>query len=268
MTDTESEHETGAGSHLDIDQELVMETVRRHRILSELQTAAADATDLEDALEISRSTIHRATKSLLDLDLIRKTDGAFELTGVGEVVAEETASFTKRLDAAISLAPLLNLVDVDIDVPVEHFDDAQVTRPKPRQPHFSVRRIIELIEESDELQILSSVISPFYVDVAHREMLDGMEINAIFDERIIDIVLGEYERKAMEAIETGNFEVSVHSEVPFELFLFDDRIGIAAHDENGIARVFVETDSPGAVEWAEELFERYLEEAEWVAGEH
>lgn len=263
---TDSEHEPGVGTRLDIDQKLIMETVRRYRILSELQTAAAGPSDLEDALEISRSTIHRATKSLLELNLIRKSDGAFELTGVGEVVAEETASFTKRLDAAIRLEPLLNLVDVD--VPVEHFDDAQVTQPKPRQPHFSVRRIIELIEESDEMRVLSSVISPFYVDVAHREMLDGMVIDAIFDERIIDIVLGEYEQKAIEAVETGNFEVYSHDGVPFELFLFDDRIGLAAHDENGIARIFVETDSPDAVEWAEELFERHLEEAQCVTGEH
>ncbi|WP_255170834.1 helix-turn-helix transcriptional regulator [Natrononativus amylolyticus] len=242
-----------------------MESVRRAALLAELRSAPADAGDLEDSLDISRSTVHRATNTLLELNLLQQSNGKYELTGVGEFVADETQAYRNRVGSALSLEPFLNLVDVD-DVPVQHFSEADVILPQPRQPHFSVRRIIELIQSSDTLGILSTVISPFYVDVAHREMLDGMEIEAVFDEEIIDIVLEEYEREALEAFETGRFHVHVHPDVPFELFLFDDRIGMAAHDENGIARVFVETDDPNAIDWASSLYERHLAESRPVAG--
>lgn len=243
-----------------IRQELPIEAVRRSDLLAALQSSPASPSELEQSLDISRSTIHRALKTLEELHLVEKTSGQYELTGVGTFVAAETNGYRERVDAAMSLEPFLNLVEID-DIPVEHFADAEVTRPKPRQPHYSVRRIIDLIERSAHLRIFSTIISPFYVDVAHREMLDGMEIQAIFDEGIIDIVLGEYEQEAYEAFETGCFDVHMHANLPFELFLFDDRIGMAAHDENGIARVFVETQSDEAIDWATDLYERYLEQS-------
>ncbi|MFC4438731.1 MULTISPECIES: helix-turn-helix transcriptional regulator [Natrialbaceae] len=241
-------------------QELLTEAVRRSDLLTALQSSPASPSELEQSLDISRSTVHRALKTLKELNLVEKTGGQYELTGVGMFVARETSVYRERVDAAMSLEPFLNLVEVD-DIPVEHFADAEVTRPKPRQPHYSVRRIIDLIERSEHLRIFSTIISPFYVDVAHREMLDGMEIQAIFNEGIIDIVLGEYEQEAYEAFETGCFDVYMHANLPFELFLFDDRIGMAAHDQNGIARVFVETQSEEAIDWATDLYERYLEQS-------
>ncbi|WP_254768289.1 helix-turn-helix transcriptional regulator [Salinilacihabitans rarus] len=243
-----------------IDRDLLIEAVRRSNVLAELRSGPADASELEAALDVSRSTIHRATKSLEELNLIEKSNGRFELTGVGDVVARETDVYGRRIAAAISLEPFLNLVDVE-DVPIEHFADATVTVPKPRQPHFTVRRIMDLIEEADSLRLFTSVISPFYVDVAHREILEGTEVEAIFDADILDIVLAEYESEARGAIETGNFDVYVHDSVPFELFLLDGKIGMAAHDENGIARVFVEADSPEAIRWARRLYDRYLAES-------
>lgn len=238
----------------------MIEVIRRSDLLTALQSSPASPSELERTLDISRSTIHRALRTLEELHLVEKTSGQYELTGVGTFVTAETSAYCNRVDAAMSLEPFLNLVEID-DIPVEHFADAKVTSPKPRQPHYSVRRIIELIERSESLRIFSTIISPFYVDVAHREMLDGMEIQAIFDDGIIDIVLGEYEQEAYEAFDTGRFDVYMHANLPFELFLFDDRIGMAAHDENGIARAFVETRSPEAIDWATKLYERYLEQS-------
>lgn len=243
-----------------VDEEFFVEIIRRSRLLVTLQEQPASASDLAELVELSRSTIHRAMSSLTDLKLVEKTEGKFRLTGYGNIVATEVDQFRKRAMAAQVLEPFLSHVDVP-DLPIEHFRDATVIQPEAHQPHLSIRRIMELIKETDRLRVFSTVISPIYVEIAHREMLNGMEAEAIFDQQTLDIVLKEYEEETVEALESGNFDVFIHNSLPFELFLFDDMIGMAAHDEYGIARVLVVSSSDEAIAWAEELYSSYREES-------
>lgn len=163
----------------------------------------------------------------------------------------------------MSLKQFLNAIELNGDrFPIEHFTDARITRRKARQPHNTIHRIIELFENSDSLRMFSTVISPVYVDVGYREMMDGMKITAIFDQEVIDIMLSEYPEKAYETITTGNFEVFAHDGLPFEMFIFDDKIGLAAHNENGNAEVLVECDDPAAIEWAETLYAEHRSRAD------
>ncbi len=240
-----------------------VEVVKRAPVFDALLDGPKTAMELEEALSMSRSTIHRATQTFCDQGLLEKTERTFELTGLGEETANQLAAFQSGVRVACRLEPFLNTVPLDeVDVPVEHFEGATVTCPSARQTHFGVKRIIELIEESESLRMFTSIISPVYVDVAHREMLNGTDIEVIFDEELVDIIAEEYHEEAMEAFDSGRFDVLVYDGVPFELFLFDTKLGMAAHDDSGIPRVFVETDDPDAFAWAERLFARYRDLAD------
>lgn len=257
--------DTQAADRANVSDAFLLEVVRRWQLLAALQAAPASSSELTERVDLSRSTVHRATDALTELNLIEKSDGTFSLTSYGKVVTEKTRNFREQMEATQLLAPFLSYVDVP-GFPVEYFVDADVIEPKPRQPHYSVRRIIELIEGTEYLRVFSTVISPFYVEVAHREMLNGMRAEAIFDQQTIDIILQEYGQETQEAAEVDRFEVYVHDAIPFELFLFDERIGIAAHDDDGIARVLVVSSSERAYEWGEQLYAEYLSDAHPVTG--
>ncbi|WP_436926704.1 helix-turn-helix transcriptional regulator [Halosimplex amylolyticum] len=245
------------------EQEFLLEVVRRGSLLEALRSGAAAADEIVESVDMSRSTVHRATKTLEKHDILEETNGKYELTSLGEIIAAETERFETRIWTAVSLKQFLNPIDVNGDgIPVEYFADAKMTRRRPRQPHTTIHRISELIENSDDLRMFSTVISPIYVDVGYREMMDGMEIQAIFDRDVLDLMLTEYPEKAQETISTGNFDLYAHDGLPFELFLFDDKMGMAAHDENGNAEVLVECDDPSAIEWAEDVYSKHLSEAE------
>lgn len=245
----------------DARHEFLREAVRRGPLLRALRDGPASASELSRSVETSRSTVHRATNSLSDRELIAKTDGQYELTGLGRIVAEESAAFGESVWTAVTLEPFLNTADVD-GIPIEHFVDATVTRPTPRRPHTSIQRIIELIEEAESLRMLSTVLSPIYVNVGYHEMMAGMEIEAVFDREAIEIMVTEHAERARETIETGNFDVYSHDALPFELFLLEDGIGMAAHDESGVARILVECEAPEAIEWAEGVYDDHRSEAE------
>jgi predicted transcriptional regulator len=211
----------------------------------------------------SRSTIHRALDTLEDANVVRKTDKRYALTGFGRTVTEWTRAYSTVLATALDLDEFLIAVEsIDVDVPMEHFADAEVIQPEPREAHRGLKRIIDLIEASESLRMFSNILSPLYVDVARREMIDGTEIEVIFDERLVDIIRLEYVEDAIEAFRTGRFDIYVGPEIPFELFLRDDKMAMAAHDNSAVPRMFVETNADGAVEWAQELYLSDRERAE------
>lgn len=243
------------------EREFLLEVVRRAPLLSALRKRSVTAAEIADSVDMSRSTVHRATISLEEHNMIEQSDGEYSLTTTGEMITETMADFDTRVGTTMALEPFLNNIDMD-DVPIEHFVNAKITRPSPRQPHVSIQRIVELIEQSETLQMLSTVLSPIYVDVGYREMTDGMHIEAVFDEEVIEIMLSQYAEKAAETIQTGNFDVFVHEGLPFELFILDDRIGMAAHDEHGIAKLLVECDAPEAMKWAHDVYDQHHADAD------
>jgi len=245
-----------------VDEEVMKEVVARVGLLEAIEAEPRTLRELEEVLQMSRSTIHRTTTSLIERGVLEKRGEAFALSGVGGVVVESIDELQDTVTGARHLEPFLNTVGLmDVDVPIHHFRDAAVITPFPHQAHVGVNRIIELIERSDSLSMFSSIISPLYVNAAHREILEGMEITVVFDERTVETIASAHYEKALEAFETGRFDVYVTGDVPFELFLFDDRMGMAAHDENAHAQALVETTSTDAIDWATELYERFESKA-------
>lgn len=246
------------------EREFQIEVVKRAPLLEALRSQPKSLGELDDALEMSRSTIHRALGTFEDLNVVRKTDTEYALTGFGRTITGRTGEFSTDLATAWDLDEFLNAVDGDgLDVPMEHFADAEVIRPEPQKAHRGVKRIIELIEEVDSLRMFSNILSPLYVDVAAREMIDGTEIEVIFDDRLRYPLQLEYAEDAVEAFRTGRFEVYFRADVPFELFIANDRMAMAAHNQDAIPRMFVETDDDDAVSWAKDLYLRHREAADW-----
>ena len=213
---------------------------------------------------MSRSTVHRAIDSLQNDAIIRQSGGKYELTRLGEILVEELRQFGERAWTARSLTEFLNSVSMDGNgIPVEHLSDATVIRREPRRPHATIHRIMELFDRADEVRMFSTVISPIYVDMAYPKLMNGMQIQAIFEQEVVELMLSEFPRKAYETIATGNFQVyASDADLPFELFIFDDAIGMAAHNQEGIAEVLIECDDPDARAWAEDLYQGHLARAE------
>ncbi|WP_254538016.1 helix-turn-helix transcriptional regulator [Halomarina litorea] len=241
------------------------EIIKRAELLSHLREGPADTEALERNSSASRSTVHRAMRSLTEKGLVEDVDGTFGLTGVGEVVAARTDTYLSELESIARLEPLLNVVDADsVDLPLEHLTDATVVRPRAGHPHLAVKRLRDMLADADSMRMFSRVVSPIYVDIANRSVRNGAEIQAVFNREVVDVLFSEYGAESRESARTGRFEVKIHDECPFELFLFDERVGLTAHDSEGLPTAFVETSNPAVAEWAESLFGRYWSDAEYA----
>lgn len=244
-----------------MDTDRFIELVRRAPVLEALrEEGAMDRRELEQHLDVSKSTVHRFTRSLRENGLIERSGGAFVLTPVGEVSAEEVAAFKASIETTWELAPVLRVArahGVDIDVAV--FTDTTVTTAEPGNPYRPVNRFMSLVTETDTLHGLDPAsINPLHIDDIYERIINGMETDVVFPSSVIENLLTSNPERAEQAFESGNLTLRVHDDLPFGLTLCDDRIGVGIYDDDtGLLRTYADTAAPAAHEWAETVYTKY-----------
>ena len=254
-----------------MDAENLIELIRQKPVLDTLRDeGAADRRELEQRLDVSRSTVHRFTRSLRNNGLIERTGNEFVLTPLGEVTAEKTAEFQSTIKTAREFAPILQATATqDVDIDIETFIGATVTTAAPGNPYRAVNRFMSLVEATDTLRGLDPAsINPLHVDELYDRINGGMETEAVYPSKVVKELLASNPKRAQTVLGSGNLTLWIHDHLPFGLTLCDDRIGVGVYDdETGLLRTYVDTDSPTAREWAEDVYTKYRAEATLLSEE-
>lgn len=241
-------------------RDLLIEVVRRAPMITALREEPLDRRDLEQRLEISKSTAHRNTTSLAERGLVERTDGKYKLTELGEAVAEVVATFEADMGTTVRLAPLFDAVaGIQPRCPIHAFSDATVTTANQGDPFGPLARFVALVQETDTLQMLDSyAVAPTYIDDIHGRVLEGLETKVIERPDVAEDIIENYPQKCVELCASEFLTMRLHDELPFGLVIMDSRIGIGVRDPNtGAPRAFVDTDDPEGRGWAATLFESY-----------
>ena len=246
------------------DLDVLIDLLRRSRLLEELQGAAYDRRELQDRLGVSRATSHRHTKLLEELGVIEKVDGRFRLTESGTLLAEACVRFKREAHTALQLAPVLEaLADAPVPIDNDALADATVTSAEHGDPQAPLVRFIALVRETERLHALDlDIIAPARLDEIQGHIVEGMETELIGLPEVARDVIGNYPEKCIEACESGYLTVKLVDEIPFALTIFDHRVGIGVTEpDTRILRLFVDTDADEVREWAWEVYEAYDTEA-------
>lgn len=248
-----------------MDTERLLDLIRRAPVLEALREAGSmDRRELEQRLDVSKSTVHRFTRSLRENGLIERAGGEFVLTPLGEVSAEEVAAFETAVETAHGLAPVLDAASThDIDFDVRAFADATVTTAAPGNPYRPVSRFMTLVGETDRLCGLDpTAINPLHVDALYERIIGGMATDVVFPSAVIEELLTTHPGRAERALESGNLTLSVHDDLPFGVTICDERVGVGIYDDDtGLLRTYADTAGPTAREWAEAVYATYRDEA-------
>lgn len=250
--------------------DLFEDAVHRRAALAALAEGTLHRRDLEERLDVSKTTCHRIIRSFDDHGLVRRTDDGYRLSELGEAVAGELDRAARNVATARDLAPLLAAFEpVDVSLDVSLFTDATVTRARPDDPYPPVSRFMDLLRGSSTLRSLDRTsIAPLHVEEMFDLVFDhGLEIEAIYPASVVDKLLSEYPEQHRRAADLGRVTYRVHDDITFGLSVFDDRVGLRAYDvETGALRLLVDVGSPEALAWAESVFEGYREQARTPEG--
>lgn len=251
----------------DDDDTLPVEAIKRADALAALRGGPMTRADLMAALGVSRTTIHRIVRGLEGRELLIQDGSEFGLSALGRTVADEVATYRRRLRAARRLQPFLETVgDASVGLDVGLFDDATVTVMEPTNPYAPVVRFMGLLRDSGTLRGFdTTTVAPVYAEEIRDEILGGMETDVVYLSSVVEEMVEAYPDAIATAIASGRLALAAHDDLPFGLAVFDDRVGLGGYDdETGMLRVLVDTADPAAREWALDRFRRYRQEAEPV----
>jgi len=257
-----SEGDTGSAH---FDPEVVLsDCVERCHIVRSLLDGPMETAKIGEIAGVSSSTAHRIKNSFVDEGLIEKNDdGLYGLTPTGEVVARKVDEAHETVDRVGKLRPVLESTrgrGTGFDPSV--FEDAVVATPTPEDPYAPARRFMEVFRETEELRlVVVSTATPMFSERKQRMIANGKETHAVCPESIVETTVETLPSGIVDGL-IRNLTVHVHDDPPFSVALFDDRVGVAGHANDGQIEVFADTDDEGAYNWGERYFERHLDEAE------
>lgn len=244
--------------------DLFVDLVRRSPLLEELRREPLDRAEIRDRLDVSRSTSHRHTRLLAELDVVERRHGRFALTESGRLLADAMVRFKSDVGTALRLAPVLEAVgDAPVELDADALVGATVTSTDDGDPFSPVVRFVSLARETETLRGLDiDAIAPLYMEEITRHIVEGMETVDVSLPEVTRNALDDYPERCVDACASGNLTVRLHDDLPFALAVFDDRVGIGVYErDTRNLRTFVDTDAPAVREWALTVYESYADEA-------
>lgn len=240
-----------------IETDELVDVIRHAPVLQALLDGPKDRREIEAELGVSRPTSHRFVQWLDEHGYAEKREGRFWLTGPGEAVAEETLRFEANLRTTHRLEPLLSRIcDDHQEFVVEPFVDATVTEATPADPLRPVRRFTDLVDASDRVRGFNAThIAPLSFESLHNRLVEDTETEFIHLRDAAETLVDSYPELARQAMNRGDLALRTRDALPYGLVLFDDHVAIAGFDEEtGAMAVLVDTDSPIAREWGEQVY--------------
>ena len=248
--------------------EFISSSTHRVGVLALLSERGYDRADLQSMTGAHASTIGRVLGDFEERRWIERTGPTYELTPLGEYVAERFEELRGAMATEAKLRDVWQWLPREMEgFSAELFADAVVSYPEPSYPYEPVDRVVQLVEESDSVCALGATVFKSVANEAFcRAALDGTEVEVVYSPDVLAATVAWNPDRFQEVAAEGHCTILVHDDLPDRercgIDIFDDRVGICCHDtETRALRAWVDTDSPEARDWARTVFERYRDEA-------
>jgi len=241
---------------------------RREDVLDELLEGPLHKRDLVDRLEASRSTVDRAIRELEETPLVEHREGGYVATLVGRLALgcyrEHRRGSRAVFDANTALEPLPN----DCDLPREFVSRAEVRVASEPAPYRPVERVHRTIRDADRFRALLPVLydSRLLECCYDHAIEEGNPAGLVAAGSVVETVREDFPEQLKEKAACDWFTLRTGETPSYGLLLATRRVETTAtalvfSEPLGKVHAVLETGDPGALQWAEERFERSLETA-------
>ncbi|ELZ01329.1 transcriptional regulator [Natrialba chahannaoensis JCM 10990] len=250
------------------DIEFIASSKHRVGVLDALADGGCDRDDLRSATGASSPTMGRVLSAFEERRWIERSGPTYELTPLGEYVADRFAQLREAMDTEQKLRDVWRWLPREMEgFSVELFADAVVAYPGPGYPYEPVERVIDLVDESEWMcGFGATVFKSIANEAICLEVIDGMGFEYVYPPEILAATVAWDPDMVENAAAQDHCTVWVHDDLPDKkrcgFGIFEHRVGICCHDaESRALQAWIDTDAPDAREWALSVFERYRDEA-------
>lgn len=242
------------------DLEFLVRSEHRVDALRALVEGPCDRDGLQSAIGASKATVARLLNDLEERDWVVRDGHQYELTDLGQFVAEEVLALLDRMETERAVRDVWQWFPTDLPgFTFGLFADAVVSFPESHSPYQPLPRFVELVEAAHTMRGFSErSLKPGTYDVILRNAADGMETKLALSSAVIDEMVDVSDEKVIEAaIESSHLTVLESETFPTDagFALFEDCLALYCRDDNGVTKAGIDTDNPAAIAWGESIYE-------------
>lgn len=250
------------------DIEFLARSEHRVAALEALVEGRHDRRDLRAATGASDPTTGRVLRDFEERAWIVRAGPYYELTPLGEFVTDRFLELREGMRTGRTLREVWQWLPREMEgFAVEYFEDAVVAYPGPNYPYEPVERVTQLLESTESIRGLGTTIyKSGNLEVFCRRVIEGMEMEYIYSLPVLRAIVAWNPHLVSRAFERDNCAVRLHDALPdgdrCGLNIMDDCIGICGHDpESSQLEAVIDTASPEARAWAEDVYEQCRDES-------
>jgi predicted transcriptional regulator len=243
--------------------EILAVVARRGDVLRAMSADGTWKSDLDDELDVSRSTIDRSVRELEAMGLVERTEDGYRQTLAGRIAQREYGRFRNRMEGVLSAREVLSVLPSDAEVDATVLEGAEVVLADRHAPLRPVRSQVALLDAATHVRAAVSALLPQQVEAYHEAVVErGVSAEVVLPEPAMAQVVGEHAASFAEMLRTGRLHLRrTDEDLPYSVTLVDrdagPAVGVLVFSDDGI-RGFLGNERPAAVEWARErLAERW-----------
>lgn len=254
------------------DSSLIRLVHDRGDYLRYLQDEPATKRDVVDDLDVSRATVHRVMDTLLDADLVRKTNDGLATTTAGTLLLETVADATATSETVHSARELLEHLPADAPLDPVFLRDATAFPVEPPGPEPNIERGIDRLERATHLYGLGvGDNNTRWVETIHEESVIGerTHVDLVMTEALTGRSIERYDDWVADSIRSDYADLRYAPDLPYALFITEapetSTAHLLVHGDRSEYLGHFEADSQVAVDWARSVFQRYFANANPVS---
>lgn len=249
--------------------EFVARSENRRQTLESLVSGPITRAEVQEHTGIPRSTLNRILSDCLEHDLLVKNGHHYRTTLIGRYIATRLQELESNIETMADLQGILEWLPLDtFDFDINAFENAEVFRQRPADPHDPVRTVIPVLEGATSFRGLCDNAAHEPIFAEWRAVTEGgQRFEALLTPEVIDVIANDPVRadrfSDMLEIE-GSRTYRYDGDIPCIIVIADDSVLLEAADEDGAIKGFVISDHPDIRAWAEATYESCKRKADPV----
>lgn len=252
------------------DAQFLANSSDRLALLTSLSEGPCSPGNLAAEHALSRRSVQRNLAEFVDRGWAESSGGTYHLTVTGGLIAEKHAEYIDTLTQIDDFAPFFrHLPDRDHTPTPTWLTDAELTVATAEDPQAPVHQYVTSVKQlgTNQVRMLSPVLSRLFHEAHAALAFRGVHTDLIMPAAMVERAR---ERNPAEFKAIVSLDIlSLHRcQDPFDigLTLGDDRLLMAAYDDEKQLRALIESENPEFQTWAAALFDTYREKSEPVTG--
>ncbi len=241
-------------------------SANRVEVLNAVRERAHTRRELQERTGASQPTLGRILRDFEERNWVTATDGTYEATATGGLVAAGIVDLREILETELKLRDVVHWLPTEaMDFDLRRLDDATVTVPSRIRPGAPIGRMVDLVGRSDRVRIVSHAFNERSLEAVRARTVEGeATFEGVFSADAIDAVADDAALRARlsDLLAAENAEIRIAAEeLPLAVTVTDRVVHLLVRDDDGVLQAALDTDDDAVWSWAVDVHDRYWRES-------